>query len=533
MYGMTPPDGRSPASGDAGSALQELVLRNIPQGLFALDANDVIVPPLTPSLAALFRRTDLIGVRFSDLLKPIVPKKFLTLASKHLAALRASPQDQDISEANPLLDLEVRFVTGSGTNDLLHFAFEFTPMNIPGEPGTLLVRVTDRTTSLLQAREIEDLHLQVRTQSDILQTLLHLGTTRVASIVNSIDTAMNAINDILRRPARQQPAFRDKLEQTLAEVDKIGRNVAATRLSAVSQAAKQFEAALLDLRGRPVLSGNDFLPLAVKLDELFVQFSLVQSLTRTIEAPRTLDPAAEGDGPSRPPIAGSDRTAAPKFVAQLLERNPPAIAPDSASAGTLAHTFARLTENAAQEYGRSVTLQCSGLDEIPPDYQSTVKNVGIQLIRNAVMHGIESGAERATLGKPPDGRLSLAFSTLADGSYELVFEDDGRGIDPDTVREIAIAKALLTPGAARTLGDRQVLKFIFKAKFTTLRHAPGEKKHGTGLAFVRRYVHDVGGVISIGSDPGRAARFKVSLPPIGSGAGAASDELDAAHQFKG
>jgi len=536
-----PPTPNQHATGAAQGALQELLLRTIAQGLFALDAGDTIIPPLSPSLAVLFRRTDFIGVRFSDLLRPIVPKKFLNLACQHLSALRASPQDGALSESNPLLDLEVRFANGSGTNDLLHFAFEFTPMNIPGEPGTLLVCVTDRTTALLQAREIEDLRAQSRTQSDILQTLLRLGATRFASIVQSTDTAMNSINEILRRPAREQLAFRDKLEQTLAEVDRIGRNAATTNLSALSQAAKQFETSLLDLRSRPVLSGNDFLPLAVKLDELFVQFSLVQQLTRTIDTPRALDSVGEADGVSRPTFAGSDRTVAPKFVVQLLERpasaaapiNSPVSAPDGASAGTLAHTLVRLTENAAQEYARSVALQCSGLDEIPSDYQSTVKNIAIQLIRNSVMHGIESSAERANVGKPEIGRLNLAFSTLADGSYELVFEDDGRGIDPETVREIAISKALITPGAAITLGDRQVLKFIFKSKFTTLEHVPGQKRHGTGLAFVRRYVHDVGGVISIGSEPGRAARFKISLPPTATGAGAESDETDAAQELRG
>jgi two-component system chemotaxis sensor kinase CheA len=534
MYGITDPGGKESPAPDSPAALRELLLRNVSQGLFALDAKDRIVPPLTPSLATLFRRTDFVGVTFSDLLKPIVPKKLLNLACKHLAALRAAPQDRGLNEANPLLDLEVRFATRGGTNDLLHFAFEFTPMNIPGEPGNLLVRVTDRTTPLLQAREIEDLRLQVRTQSDILQTLLRLGTTRFASIVNKIDTAMNSINEILRRPAREQPAFRDKLELTLTEVDRIGKHVGVTQLSALSQAAKQFESALLDLRGRPVLSGNDFLPIAVKLDEVFVQFSLVQSLTRTVDAPRALDLLSEGDGLSRPTMAGSDRTVAPKFVAQLLERRgvvaPP---PDTSSAGTLGHTFARLTENAAQENGRAVALQCSGLEEVPPDYQSTVKNVTIQLIRNAVMHGIEPGAERQSVGKPAIGLLTLTFSTLADGSYELIFEDDGRGIDPDTVREIAIAKALLTPGAAVSLGDRQVLKFIFKAKFTTLAQVPGEQQHGAGLAFVRRYVHDIGGVISIGSEPGRAARFKVSLPPILANSGSTSDESNAAHQVKG
>jgi two-component system, chemotaxis family, sensor kinase CheA len=533
------PDTHAP--GRAQTALQELLLCNIAQGLFALDASDTIVPPLSRSLATLFRRTDFTGVRFADLLRPIVPKKFLNLACQHLSALRASPQDGTLTESNPLLDLEVRFANGSGTNDLLHFAFEFTPMDIADEPGTLLVCVTDRTTALLQAREIEDLLMQSRTQSDILQTLLRLGTTRFASIVQSTDTAMNSINEILRRPAREQPAFRDKLEQTLAEVDRIGRNVATTHLGALSQAAKLFETALLDLRSRPVLSGNDFLPLAVKLDELFVQFSLVQQLTRTVDMSRTLDSVGEGEGASRPAFAGSDRTVAPKFVAQLLERQTPAnvkmdapdSAPDGTSAGTLAHTFTRLTENAAQEYARSVALQCSGLDEIPPDYQSAVKNIAIQLIRNAVMHGIESRDERASVGKPEIGRLTLAFSTMADGRYELIFEDDGRGIDPDTVREIAISKALITPGAAVSLGDRQVLKFIFKSKFTTLENVPGEKRHGNGLAFVRRYVHDVDGVISIGSEPGRAARFKISLPPIATSAGAASDKAGAAHDFRG
>jgi two-component system, chemotaxis family, sensor kinase CheA len=535
MYGMTDPMGAdSPAPSDAQKAFQELLLANIPQGLFALDARDTIVAPLTPSLAALFRRSDFLGLSFSDLLKPIVPKKLLNLACKHLAALRTAHKHSGLSETNPLLDLEVRFATGDGTHDLLHFAFEFTSMSIPGQPGTLLVRVTDRTTPLLQAREIEDLQLQVRTQSDILQTLLRLGTTRFSSIVNSIDTVMNTINEILGRPAREQPAFRDKLEHTLAAVDRIGKQVAATQLGALSRAAQQFESALLDLRGRAVLSGNDFLPIAVKLDELFVQFSLVQSLTRTIDTPRPPDLGGDGEGLSRRTIAGSDRTVAPKFVAQLLEQQAAVTAPPaSGSAGTLAHTFARFTENAAHQNGRAVALRCSGLDAIPPDYQSTVKNVAIQLIRNAVMHGIEAGDERVTLGKPPIGQLALAFSALADGSYELVFEDDGRGIDPDTVREIAISKALLTPATAVALGDRQVLKFIFKAKFTTLKQMPGEQRHGTGLAFVRRYVHDVGGLIAIGSEPGRAARFKVSLPPVPADANSGSGDSDFARQLKG
>jgi two-component system, chemotaxis family, sensor kinase CheA len=528
MYMPVQPPTPSTTSAPRGTAgVLSLVLESVGQGIFALDAADRLVEPLSASLASLFRRSQFAGLAFSELLQPIVPRKFLSAACQHLVALRAAPQDPALIRANPLLDLEVRFANGNGTNDLYHYSFEFAPMNIAGDPGTLLVRVTDRTTALLQAREIEDLRQQLRIQSDILQTILRLGTSRFATVILAIDAAMNAINDILRRPAREQSAFRDKLEQTLAEVDRISRNVAATQLIALAGAARHFEKALLELRDRPVLSGNDFLPLAVKLDELFVQFALVQSLSRAVETRRIAEPAAESDTAGRPAVMGQERTAAPKFVAQLLEHNAPMSVSDSASAGTLAHTLARLTEHAAEEFDRPVALRCQGLEAIPADYQSTVKNIAVQLIRNAIMHGIESRDTRVALGKPPIGQLMLDFITLPDGSYELTFEDDGRGIDPETVREVAISKSLLTPGAAVSLGDRQVLKYIFKSRFTTLDNASGDKRHGAGLAFVRRYVHGVGGIISIGSEPGRATRFKVSLPaPGATGVGAAVDNGD-------
>jgi signal transduction histidine kinase len=510
------------------AAAHELVLQHVTQGIFALDANDAIVPPMSQSLATLFRRDDFPGARFADLLQPIVTKKFLGIACQHLAALRAAPQDPASYEPNPLRDLEVRFANGNGSNDLLHFSFEFTPMNIPGESGTLLVRVTDQTTALLQAREIEDLRLQLQTQGDILKTVLCLGNTRFAAIVRSTDKSMNSINEILRRPAREQTAFRAKLEQAFREVDRIGRHIASTSLGSLSAAAKRFETALVELRGRELLSGNDFLPLAVKLDDLHVQFSLVQSLTTSPDAPPAPQFAGDGDGASRPAAGGADLTAAPKFVAQLLERQSMSHASTNASAGTLGHTFARLTENAAHEHAKPVALKCSGLQRIPPVYQSTVKNIVIQFIRNAVLHGIESPPERAALGKPRVGQLSLDFATRPDGSFELTFEDDGRGIDADAVRHIAISKALITRDAAAGLGDRQALKIIFKSRFTTLPQLAGEKKHGTGLAFVRRYVHDAGGVISLGSDPGRATRFKVGLPALALGSAVASDETHVA-----
>src|SRR5258708_16240879 len=81
---------------------------------------------------------------------------------------------------------------------------------------------------------------------------------------------------------------------------------------------------------------------------------------------------------------------------------------------------------------------------VPRRYQSTIKTVAIQLIRNAVMHGVEPPAVRAGVGKPAHGTLHLEFKTLPDQSFELHFQDDGCGLHPENVRATAVPKGLFT-----------------------------------------------------------------------------------------
>ena len=95
-----------------------------------------------------------------------------------------------------------------------------------------------------------------------------------------------------------------------------------------------------------------------------------------------------------------------------------------------------------------------------------------------------------------------------------MFQDDGRGIDPDLVRSTAVARGLLTEEAANRLRDRQAIKLIFKSGFTTIDGTPGESPHGAGMSLVRRYVHEAGGRIALASLLGHETRFKVTMPPL-------------------
>ena len=184
-----------------------------------------------------------------------------------------------------------------------------------------------------------------------------------------------------------------------------------------------------------------------------------------------------------------------------------------AAVGSLESTLTTLTDLVAQENHRIVVLACSGLDLVPTRYQATVKNVAIQLIRNAVVHGIETAAEREAAGKAVHATLRLEFKAAPGNGFELTFQDDGRGLDPNKVREVAVAKGIVTEEQASVLRDRQAIKLIFKSGFTTLTDTD-DTRHGTGMSLVRRYVHEAGGKIALASLLGQETRFKVTLPTL-------------------
>jgi signal transduction histidine kinase len=483
--------------------LNEAILTHVSQGLMFLDARGKIMPQVSQSLAALFRRRDFNNLTFEKLLIPHVTAKVLSRARSYLAVLRESAPAPDTAP-NPLTNVEVRLKNSDGTFETAHFCFEFSPLDMAA-PGMWMVRVTDITARVQQSRELEDLRAQLNTHAEILRSILRMGRARFAAALQKIAAAMKSINEILKKPAREESAFRRKLEETLDEVDRVRRAGKTLKLSAMENAARDFEEALHELGGRRSLSGSDFLPLAVKLDVLFGQFATVRTLITSPRQQRAeREPRIERRRSRSPGILiAADAT--PDALGEAGSRDP---------LNALQDAMTRLAADIAAECQKSAKLECKDLDLVPAEYAATVKHIAVQLIRNAIIHGIEPPEERRAAGKPLRGTLRLGFGPRDDGGYELSFQDDGRGLDPDQVRRTAVAKGLIDEEAAGKLRDRQAIKLIFKAGFTTSPETAGSADGDTGLAFVRRHVHRAGGKIALASLLGHEVRFKIMLPPL-------------------
>jgi two-component system chemotaxis sensor kinase CheA len=494
----------------ASNRLTDAILKTSIAGLFLMDSKGRVQPQVSASLGTLFRRQDFANLTVEKLIGPLVSAKTLSVVRTHMTHFLDLGRGET-ADSDPLQDVEVKLMNADGSLVGAHYSFEFSAVDIPNEPRSWMVRVTDITARVQQHRELEDLRVQVLTQGEILRSVLQAGATRFAAFLQKTDASMKSINGVLKKPARETGAFRNKLEETLEEVDRIRRDAAALKLSGLRSAARDFEDALQDLRSRETLSGGDFLPLAVKLDALYGQFALLRSLTSQASPAREAEPAAPD---ARVTENGTQIIEAPKSFAELAQHAAAQPAQRMAAVGSLESTLTTLTDLVAQENHKTVVLACSGLDLVPTRYQATVKNVAIQLIRNAVVHGIESAAERAAAGKPADASLRLEFKAVHGNGFELAFQDDGRGLDPEKVRGVAVAKGIVTKEEAGRLRDRQAIKLIFKSGFTTMANDDGDTKHGSGMSLVRRYVHEAGGKIALASAIGQETRFKVTLPTL-------------------
>jgi two-component system chemotaxis sensor kinase CheA len=181
-------------------------------------------------------------------------------------------------------------------------------------------------------------------------------------------------------------------------------------------------------------------------------------------------------------------------------------------ASTVLDLFPGMVRNLARDQGKEIAWSAAGGDlELDRRVLETVKDPLIHLVRNAVDHGIEASADRLRAGKEPRARVSVHVSSLEDGRVEIVVEDDGRGIDPDRVRDAAVRGRLVTSDAAAALDDGAALDLAFRSGLSTSPVISDVSGHGLGLAIVREHVERLEGEVGIESRPG-CTRVRIVVP---------------------
>ncbi|WP_017306561.1 hybrid sensor histidine kinase/response regulator [Spirulina subsalsa] len=137
----------------------------------------------------------------------------------------------------------------------------------------------------------------------------------------------------------------------------------------------------------------------------------------------------------------------------------------------------------------------------------------LHLLRNAFDHGIEPPPERTKLGKPPTGQIEIAAYHQG-GQTIITIQDDGRGIDPEKIRQTAINKGFITPEQAPSLPLTDLYDLLFWPGFSTTDTTTSLSGRGVGLDIVRSSLRQVRGSVKLDSRQGKGTTFILKLPLI-------------------
>ena len=474
------------------------ILRTVKDGLFLLDENLVIGASYSSALESLFQRSDFAGLPFEKLLKNVVSDKTLATALKFVGVLWSERTKENLVKTiNPLGEVEVNLDSGHGKVATRYLQFEFHRVRVDGKITHVLVAVSDVSARVDLARELQSSQNQAQAQVDTLLGILHVDPAQLSAFLNDSNAAMKMINAVLREPAREESAFRKKLDTLFRQVHSVKGEAAALGLSSIESRAHSFEDDLKILREKSDLSGNDFLPLVIKLDDLLTHLQSVGDLVSRLAR---LHVAATHNHESE---SHTDTAVIDGTTAEIVPR----------AESSVTSMLQQLAARVAGENNKEAALQCMGFDTVPDEYRRIVKDIAVQAVRNSIVHGIESTTDRVNSGKPTRGQLKLIFQELGDAGYKLIAEDDGQGLSTDKIKEAALKKGFITPEKAATLDAKQVFSLLFQPGFSTVENATKDAGRGVGMNLMAGLMQQIGGKVSVATVPGKFTRLTLSMPP--------------------
>jgi signal transduction histidine kinase len=352
--------------------------------------------------------------------------------------------------------------------------------------------------------------------NEVLKEVMNIDAVRLEHFLTEAREKAGQLRAIIKLPAREPQAFREKLVLILELIRGVNARAQRLPLPSVCERAERFEAALGGLRDKQTLSGNDFLPLAVKLDDLLSHLAIQgEVITRLREwrVQNGLTSSSDIDATQR------SATATGTTIRQPLIRGAKGSSDTLSQPGAATQKTARLSDLSqesleemaaflADMYSKRVSLVVVGLEDVPAGYRRAIEKILGQLIHNAIRHGLETPADRVVLDKPEIGTVAVQFVRAGADGYQLSVQDDGRGLDHDKIRAEAVRHGVLTAQAAADMDPRKLAGLIFRPGFTTV----SEGARGIGMDVVRDLVNKAGGRVGIATKPGEYTRFRITLP---------------------
>ncbi|HWW21763.1 MAG TPA: ATP-binding protein [Steroidobacteraceae bacterium] len=493
----------------------ENILGTVREGLFLIGRDLKLGSTCSGSLKDLLHIENPAGQTFEEVLRTLVDEKTTKAALKFLGLLWRDKVHEDLIESiNPLNQVEVAFAAPTGGTDTRYLAFSFRRVRGDDTSGDYILGVVgDVTDRVLLARELEQVKADNDSQAAVLLQILKVDPQQMQSFLTNADVAFRKSNAMLTAPGKEQEDLKKKLNGVFRELHAAKGEAASLGLSSFVQRIHAAEDYLSTLRNKAQLNGNDFMPVVVKLDELMSHAASIHGMQDRVAGFRVTPQAAGADKGKKGKAKDKDKPAGAGDTTEVQSQAEAEHMPIGPSIDSQLQT---LSQDVSLSQSRPVKLVTKGLDRVPARLAGTVKDICIQMIRNSIMHGIESPEARRDAGKLEEGTLQVTFTEDGDQEFLLTIEDDGRGLNYEQIIDKALKQGMVKPQQAMTLERAAVYKLIFQPGFSTASEVSEHAGRGVGLDAVSNWVRENGGNIAVSTVSGQYTRFKVVLPKTAS-----------------
>ncbi|WP_227677455.1 Hpt domain-containing protein [Psychrobacter ciconiae] len=475
------------------------IMETVNTGLFLLDKDLNIGQQHSKALGKIMGTERLAGQNFASVLRGRISDKDLNTTRQFIEQLyNPRVKERLVDSLNPLHKVMLHDASDdqNATNRFLDF--KFSRVYEDKDIARILVNVNDVSDAVYLEQRLEKERAQNDMQIEMLTTILNVNPVMINEFINNTRVRIDQMNNILKNPGSSQYELESKLNAIYREMHSLKGEASALKLHSFTKIASDAEDKLAELQNQGKLAGNDFLALAVHLDELLTLSNTISKLGARINqnsAPQNItsqNTAHEVVGAEAEIVAAAPRT--PIAVQPL----------------TYYQDFA---EQIAARQNKQVELQSKTINQInvPERLNNVVKEITIQLLRNAIVHGIETPNERIAAGKPEAGQIDVEVKK-EDSHVIVTLQDDGRGIDYDKIRSRLVQLGRFTTEAAQKLERSELLGQLFSSGFSTKDDTDEDGGRGVGLDIIKAHVQELGGKLNINSEFGKMTRFIITLP---------------------
>ena len=448
---------------------------NLKYGLFMLDHKYEIMETYSKALEKILSISSLQGMDFTELLtSSLRSKEKENLRDYFEMVINGSFDMEMLEDINPINN--ITYVSNE-TGAVKNLRSTFTQLKRGGRGRTyILGTLEDITKEKELEKQLMDAENQREQEMQALFQVIQLNPQILNDFIVDVEHEFNTLNDILRG---REDLHSSVLVDIYQIIHAIKSNALILNLESFSNKLHNYENTIKKLQDdyEDLVPLDSFLDLVFRLNEVMKEKDQLKNTMSKISNFKAY--SAKEDNQER-------------FVFQ--------------------ETLIQACNKAQIQLQKKVKLVIDKIDDDVIHYgpRRDIKEIIVQMIRNAIAHGIETPEERKNLSKESEGviRLSILHN---DNDIKITFTDDGRGIDFEKIREKAERKNLLqNPADAKNKSI--LIKTLFSPGFSTAENADHYSGRGIGLSLVRDRLKNLNGNIKISTLEGKGTTFNIRIP---------------------